>query len=204
MQIYKITNLINNKIYVGLTRRSIKIRWLEHHSGTSPCVLLRNAINKYGRENFKIETLEVVSDKDILAKKEIEYIQQLNSMAPFGYNLTSGGQNPKMTTETKLKIGIGNKGLKRSAETKAKISKAKKGIKRTPETIAKISASKRGKATNLNDPRSMKIICNETQTIFTSIRQAAKIMGLNDTLIALVLKGKHKQTKGFTFKRVYE
>lgn len=72
--LYKITNLTNNKIYIGQTFRSLKIRWNEHLSsgrkGKSE-MLISRAINKYGCNNFKIEQLhEVSNEKDLNTLEE--------------------------------------------------------------------------------------------------------------------------------------
>lgn len=58
--IYKITNQINQKIYIGQTARDIKTRWREHksHAICKYDTHLYNAINKYGAENFIIEEVE--------------------------------------------------------------------------------------------------------------------------------------------------
>lgn len=95
--IYKITNLINNKIYIGQTLVTEPQRWQNHiwHAYNNPdndCVYLCNAIKKYGRENFKREILEEVNDSNELNKKEIYYIKLYNSTNPdIGYNISMGG-----------------------------------------------------------------------------------------------------------------
>ena len=66
--IYKITNLINSKIYIGQTIRSINVRWNQHKSesfnnhGHGYNYHLHNAIRKYGSDNFKIEIIEQCPD----------------------------------------------------------------------------------------------------------------------------------------------
>lgn len=90
--IYKITNLINGKMYIGQTKRSIDIRWKEHlrSKDDSP---IHKAFRKYGIENFKIETLEECAD-ELLNEKEIYYIKQYNSYnGHIGYNATPGGES---------------------------------------------------------------------------------------------------------------
>lgn len=95
--IYKITNLINNKIYIGQTRKDEPSRWQEHvwHAYNDPqsdTPYLCAAIKKYGRENFSREILEEVEDKE-LNQKEIEYIALYNSTdRTIGYNLALGGE----------------------------------------------------------------------------------------------------------------
>ena len=92
--IYKITNLINQKVYVGQAV-DIKRRWSEHKSHSfSPKHLSYNyaihrAIRKYGIENFAFEVLEECSESQ-LNKKEIYWIDRFNSKEA-GYNMTEGG-----------------------------------------------------------------------------------------------------------------
>lgn len=92
MFIYMITNLINDKKYIGLTKNSIKERYYHHcrkavHGGG---FYLHSALRKYGVENFKIEKLDEASDIEELKQKEIEYIEKYNTFNN-GYNLTKGG-----------------------------------------------------------------------------------------------------------------
>lgn len=91
--IYKITNDINNKVYIGKTLKSITKRFAEHiHESTrkrSEKRPLYMAMNKYGIEHFFIELIEEV-DSSILEEREIYWIQQYNSYH-YGYNATYGG-----------------------------------------------------------------------------------------------------------------
>ena len=77
--IYLITNLINNKKYVGKTTNTIKERWQEHcrDSKKKRCEKrpLYDAFNKYGIENFKIEELEYIEDDSKLSEREVYWIQ---------------------------------------------------------------------------------------------------------------------------------
>ena len=52
--IYKITNRINGKVYIGQTRMSLNVRWW-HHCNRKDCPALHHAIKKYGAENFTVE-----------------------------------------------------------------------------------------------------------------------------------------------------
>ena len=91
MVIYKITNLIDGKIYVGQTNRTLEQRWREHCANNSRCRYLHAAILKYGKENFRVEQIDVALDRDEANRKESFYIKRFNSLAPNGYNLNSGG-----------------------------------------------------------------------------------------------------------------
>ena len=93
--IYKITNMITNKCYIGETKKTNPyIRWNEHKKTINKCVgcpALQDAVKKYGIDQFKFEILIICFDEDRF-KYEIEYIQKYNSMVPNGYNLTKGGE----------------------------------------------------------------------------------------------------------------
>lgn len=114
-QIYKITNKVNNKIYIGLTTKPLNIRYSEHCSkAKSTNYYLHNAIKKYGKENFVIENIEVCDDSNHMKIQEQYWIQKYRSYdRNIGYNLTLGGE--------------GCLGLKHSDKTKMKISLACRG-----------------------------------------------------------------------------
>lgn len=103
--IYKVTNKINGKIYIGQTTQSVKDRWYRHcgKSGISKAesrMHLKRAILKYGKENFSVEVIEEC-DSTILNERERFYISYFNSYKE-GYNSTIGGQDgfkPYKTSE---------------------------------------------------------------------------------------------------------
>lgn len=86
--IYKITNLINQKVYIGQSI-NIEKRWQDHCATVDNCAIHR-AIQKYGKENFVFEILEEC-DLSMLNEKEIYYIEKYNSYYD-GYNMTLGGE----------------------------------------------------------------------------------------------------------------
>lgn len=97
--IYKIINSVNDKIYIGQTRADLGIRWSQHkysmkYEKHKP---LYRAMSKYGFEKFRIIPLETVNastlDKivEILNEREMYYISLYNTLSPYGYNLTVGG-----------------------------------------------------------------------------------------------------------------
>lgn len=86
--IYCITNLVNGKKYVGQSK-NVKLRFNEHCNPNNPAVIGR-AINKYGKENFKYEILEHnISNYN---ERERYWINKLNTMIPYGYNMIPGGE----------------------------------------------------------------------------------------------------------------
>ncbi len=96
--IYKITNDINNKIYVGKTNLSIEKRFKEHirdsQKKTREQRPLYRAFNKYGINHFKIELIEECHQEEASAK-ECYWIEQLNSYHN-GYNATKGGDGKNL------------------------------------------------------------------------------------------------------------
>lgn len=98
MLIYKITNTINNKCYIGQTIKTAEERWKEHKThafGSHPNdqnKTLYKAIRKYGIENFTFEVLQDnIETFEQLDKAEIYWIDFYNSFVK-GYNETFGGQ----------------------------------------------------------------------------------------------------------------
>lgn len=89
--IYKITNCINNKVYIGQTKTSIDKRWHAHKTRYNTGLKdgLYGAMRKYGIENFKIEQILECPIED-LNEMERFYIQKYDSFYN-GYNLTLGG-----------------------------------------------------------------------------------------------------------------
>jgi group I intron endonuclease len=93
--IYKITNTINNKCYIGQTRvADPNKRWAGHKKaikmGTG-CPLLQDAVNKYGIDKFTFRVLIICFDED-LNKFEKDYIKKYNSFGENGYNASAGGE----------------------------------------------------------------------------------------------------------------
>ena len=122
MEIYKTTNLLNGKIYIGKTKKN-KLSYLG--SG----IVLSMAIKKYGKEHFKKEIIDTAKTYKELNNKEKYWIAFYKSCdRNVGYNRSKGGDGfSGITQETINKISAKNTGKKRSVETKKKMSDASKG-----------------------------------------------------------------------------
>lgn len=88
--IYKVTNKVNNKVYIGQTRYTVEFRWRQHVNSKDNCHF-HLALRKYGVDNFLVETLEEC-DIENLDSREMFYIAKYDSFKN-GYNSTSGGTN---------------------------------------------------------------------------------------------------------------
>lgn len=210
--IYKITNNINGKIYIGKTMRSIKQRWKEHLANIKKeeCKNrpLYRAINKYGVENFSIEKIEECSDI-ILSDREKYWIEYYNSFKN-GYNATKGGDGSpyidrKLVIETYKQI----QNCKKTAEilnihidSVYKILKSNNIEKKSSQEISKECSSKPVYMLNKKDLRILKV--------FASMKEAAKYIqeqtNNNTDLrgmashIREVCQGKRKTAYGYSWK----
>lgn len=154
--LYLITNIINNKKYIGVTTQNPpNNRWIGHKTvarrrvRTTP---LYNSINKYGENNFKFEILFSSKDSDYVFSLEnffIDYYETKNRNK--GYNLADGGEVPRgfkipkhIAKQGALKRSGENHylyGKKMKKETREKLSKSRMGSKVSEETKLKISES---------------------------------------------------------------
>jgi len=120
--VYKTTNLLNNKMYIGKSSGEFKPNYLG--SG----ILIKRALNKYGKNKFKLEVIVYVEDKQKLDELEKQYIKEYREK--FGkeslYNVADGGEGGATrfgphSEETKNKIHLSNLGKKRSLEFKQRM-----------------------------------------------------------------------------------
>lgn len=192
MIIYKITNNINNKIYIGQTTTSIKERFRGHCKKIGDSAICR-AILKYGKDNFKIEEIYKTDTIEDLNEKEIFYIMELNTICPNGYNIRSGGDNKIVHEGTKLLISINTKKAMENPEIRKKMSEARIGVK----------PWNKGIKTGIQ-VRNQKIMCNETKEVFKNQLDASIWLNCSKSAINRHINkpNKLKTVKGFTFKRI--
>lgn len=131
MIVYKITNTINNKVYIGQTIRSIQIRWNEHirylKNGYHKNLHLQSAWNFYGSDIWKIEELGTAQTQNELNDLELYYIKSYNSIdRNYGYNIIDSRAIGSMPLETRQRISSARKGIVFSDETKKRMSIATK------------------------------------------------------------------------------
>jgi group I intron endonuclease len=217
MVIYKTTNLINGKQYIGKDTKN-NSKYLG--SGT----FLKKAIKKYGRENFKKEILEYCNDENHLLQREEYWLKKFNvasnvnyyNCIDSSYGCPKGKHKGRKNTWSK---GVkGHKGAiwddkmkeKQSSKYKNrlvfwgdKISKAKKGQKVSEERRKKVSLSLKGRNRPLEAGKKKVPIIqydlnNNVIKKWDSISDAQHIIGRGD--IRACLKGKTKTAGGFIWR----
>lgn len=132
MGIYKITNLINGKLYIGSTN-NFKVRFSGHRSRLNrDChynLHLQSSYNKYGKNNFTMEILEHC-DENALLEREQYYVDELKVLNPKkGYNKASDIRRTsgnKWSDESKKRLSDAKKGMKMHPNTKKALIKANK------------------------------------------------------------------------------
>lgn len=179
MIIYKATNIINNKVYIGQTMHSLSNRKSQHINGYGRGSHYRfpKAIKKYGKENFKWEIIYTAKNLDDLNEKEIYFINLYDSTNPNkGYNIKSGGKNKPLPKSIKDKIGNAQKGELNHMY---------------------------GKTGELN-PTSKKVKNITTGEVFGSAMECARKLGLNNSHVSAVCRGDRGSTNKMVFRYLDE
>lgn len=145
MIIYKITNKLSGKCYIGQTVQPLNYRWRVHCRRKEGCSAIAEAIHKYGKDAFTIEEIDSYSNLEDLNNAEEFYIDWFNSIVPNGYNLDSGGNNKRHSEQTITKMRESAKGRTLSKEHREKLSKAHMNKVPSLETRKKMSEAHKGK-----------------------------------------------------------
>lgn len=132
--IYKITNTVTGKCYIGESKeKNVERRWKEHIrliNQNKGCPALRDAVKKHGWDKFKFEVIIICFDEDRYFYEK-DYIKKFNSKVPNGYNITDGGE------------GGGFIGKTHNEEVRKRLSEASKKFYSNPEN--RKAASERAK-----------------------------------------------------------
>lgn|SRR3990167_3047436 len=142
--VYLITNLVNGKVYVGQTTRSLRIRWGQHKLAARkhPETYLHFAINKYGESMFSVSivaTAQSSEELDCLEKRWI--LMRSANHRDYGYNMTAGGDgSSNVSEESKQKRIAKMRGRTLSPEHRKKLSDALRG---RPQSMSHREALKR-------------------------------------------------------------
>jgi group I intron endonuclease len=211
--IYKISNIINGKFYIG-SSNDIKDRWREHicqlNQNKHHNKHLQRAWNKYGAENFEFNIIEYVENEDDLLKIEQRWLDETKCYnREIGYNVSKTAAGCSLYGEEN-----GFYGKKHNEKTKEHWSEIRKtmyngkdnpmyGKKHSKETISKISEANTGntwteeqkkqhseRISGINNGNHKKIICTTTGKIFDLIKQAGEYYNIPTDHITDCCKGR--------------
>ena len=163
--IYKITNNVNDKVYIGQTIKTLQQRWSHHLclAKQGSTLYFHKAICKYGKDSFKTEQISLTENKDAANAVECFFIKHFNAMDNrYGYNLTEGGDGVSgLSFESREKISNAARKQIWTEERCKKISLAKKGVKLSEEHKLAIGKANKGKIVSLED-RQKRSDCTKT------------------------------------------
>lgn len=196
--IYKIKNLITNKIYIGQTTKLDPNERIQQHFTKNGKSLVFNSYNKYNKNKdiFEITILCSCFYKIDLDFLESYFISYYNCVSPLGYNLTTGGSYGKHNQETKLRLSKSHAGKRKSEQHKISMSKSRKGFDSENRIKARIqNAKKNGRKIVAKN------ILTDIEICFESMGMCAKYLNLQGSNISRVLSGRQnrKQHKGWIF-----
>lgn len=122
MIVYKLTNKLNGKCYIGQTIQTLENRLKQHISCGN--TIISKALNKYGVDNFEITVIDNASNMKQLNSKEIFWIGFYKSLTKYnGYNVKLGGKNSRLTEEEKKIISESTKKALKKPEVKSKLGR---------------------------------------------------------------------------------
>jgi group I intron endonuclease len=127
MQVYKLTNMINGKYYVGQTRVGLPLRMRRHKQdslASPPKMVISKAIRKYGWDNFSVDLLETCETQDRLNEAEAKWIAHFDATGSNGYNSLSGGRSPVWNEASRRRLSASVMGVPKSPETRARMREA--------------------------------------------------------------------------------
>lgn len=155
--VYKITNLIDNKCYIG-SSKDVEDRLSSHktmmNKGNHHSTYLQNAVNKYGIENFILETVLLCPEEDMISIEQ--YLCDFYQAEYCMRKIAHSNLGMKRSDETKRNISDSLKGRKLTEEHKNNVSKGLKGRIITEEARRKLSAANKGKTLSLQHREKLK------------------------------------------------
>jgi group I intron endonuclease len=216
--VYKHTNRINGKVYVGQTVQEPKIRFLSGH-GYKANKHFSSAIKKYGWDSFDHQILAEGLTREEADRLESKYIIEFESYKrEKGYNKSMGGDSPTLNEETKRNLAERmremarrRRGIPMSEEQKKKISESRKGKRvgkdhqfygrvLSPEELERLRLANIGRPSGVNlnvDQLSLDGIFLKK---WDSAKRAGESLDTDVSTITKCCKGKRKTAGGFIWR----
>jgi group I intron endonuclease len=212
--IYKITCLVNNKIYIGYTKNTPEKRLKQHFRAAKGKAAINNkfakAILKYKKDNFNIESIFTCYTKEKALQKEIELISRYNSIKE-GYNTKIGGDAGATNNKRDVsgcKNPMFGKTNKHTPEIKYQISQSVINFNKSNSESALIAnKNRRNKLIEMNKTifnqlnkkpiLQIDVKTNKIMREWPSSKDAGNYLGIFPTSITKVCKGKNNSAGGF-------
>lgn len=172
--VYMLKNSTNQKMYVGSTKNLSK-RLYRHGLGNEKH-LIAMAINSDGKNNFEAYILDSSEMREEILQKERQWILDLNSMHPNGYNLRAG-QNEW------------------HEDVKAKMSRSRTGYR--------MNDNSKNLLRNFHKKNMRPIRCIETGVVYESISDCSRRLKINKGCFSYFFRGITKSVNGLTFERIF-
>lgn len=160
MLLYVITNIANGKKYVGITTKTVKVRWRQHlrRVAAGSTHAIHRAIAKYGEQAFAIEAVAKAESMEELAAMEVAEIARLGTFGERGYNMTAGGEGTVGYAHTEEECEARRErrtGTKHTEEARAKIRAAHQDKTLSPEHIAALVTANTGRPMSARQKRAL-------------------------------------------------
>jgi group I intron endonuclease len=185
MIIYRVINITNQKVYIGMTCKKLCERKAHHlHCSITSNRYFHNALKKYKKENFVWQILDKANNYEELKEKEKLWIElHFSNNKLFGYNLTDGGD--------------GCKNLKHSDKTKEKLRNLNLGKKLTENTKIKLRNHFKGKGSITYDHKIYNFYHFEIGNEFCTQYELRKKYNLPQSSLSLLTRNKANKCRGW-------
>lgn len=215
-QVYRIVNLINDKIYIGRSKDAYnRFKSHEYVANGGRGYQLHQAIRKYGIKNFRLDILTEHNNLEDSVKKE-EYFIRVSGSYKSGYNASKGGFGEMRSEESYKKLSNKLKGREFTEEHRTNISKALKGkkysIKRRMSQCKPLNRPQWNKGKKLTKKQKAKIqgmkrrpsemVQIDNFCTFFSLKYAAEHLNTRPENLTRWLNGSRKNTSQKTLTKV--
>lgn len=201
--IYKITNEINKKIYIGQSKNPIKYRW-QHHQWKAKHpekqetdYPLYRSMRKYGLENFSIALIEEIEDS-LLNEREKHWIMKFDCIAPKGYNCCEGGAGASKFNHEEILQYFLNEGKENASETARKFNCSLVTVLKILDTN---NLSGRGK---FQPVYQIDIHTGKILNQFNSLVEAREFCKIGRTQLWSAVNGQAKTAGGFAWCKIQD
>lgn len=195
MKVYKCTNQVNCKVYVGCTKHDIEARWNDHvrRAIRGSMYPFHCAIRKYGAAAFIVEIVQDCQTLEKMSAAEVAWISRLDSAnRRFGYNATLGGNDAERTPETRMR-------MRRAVQRR----RSDEGYRSKCRAYASQRSDQHRERLGISHGKRVEQLSFDGQIIATylTLAQAQRATGVASSSISLCCNGKRIRTAGgFTWR----